>query len=147
VFDTKSNTHLTSLLEKAAEFHGHLGPFLTVGVRMGLVGLKVINKHDYGKLRIEASIPLHVPFSCIIDGLQFTTHCTIGNQRLSLKDSNIFQVRFKRVNDGLEKIVTLNRSRFKEVESELLGESTPEEVRRLAWKVANIPEDELFRIS
>jgi formylmethanofuran dehydrogenase subunit E len=28
------------IFEKAADFHGHLGPFLVIGVRMGLVGLK-----------------------------------------------------------------------------------------------------------
>lgn len=137
---------LSSLLEKAAEFHGHLGPFLTIGVRMGLIGLNGMSKHDYDKLRIEASMPLRVPFSCIVDGLQFTTHCTIGNQRLSLKDSETIRVRFKRVNDGLEKTVTLNKSRFDRIKSDLLGEAISEEVRRAAWIVAKIPEEELFKI-
>jgi len=30
-------SELISLLEKAAEFHGYLGPFLAIGVRLGLV--------------------------------------------------------------------------------------------------------------
>lgn len=29
------NTDLTKLIEKAADFHGHLGPFLVIGVKMG----------------------------------------------------------------------------------------------------------------
>jgi formylmethanofuran dehydrogenase subunit E len=45
---------LASLLEKAAELYGHLGPFLAIGVRMGLIGLQKIGKRDCDKLTIDA---------------------------------------------------------------------------------------------
>ena len=137
---------LVSLLEKAAEFHGHLGPFLAIGVRLGLVGLKKINQQKNGPLTIDVSLPLHVPFSCIIDGLQVTTQCTVGNQKLSLKDSDSIQARFKRENGRLEVTVALDKSMFEEMKSKLLGEAKPEEIRRLAWVIASISEDELFEI-
>ena len=138
---------LTRLLEKAAEFHGHLGPFLAIGVRMGLIGLKKIDIQTDDKLTIDASLPLHVPFSCIIDGLQVTTHCTVGNQKLSLKESESIQARFKRKKDSLEAIVTLDKSMFEKMKSKLLGEAKPEEVRRLAWMIVSMSEDELCEIS
>lgn len=139
---------LTSLLEKAAEFHGHLGPFLAIGVRMGMIGLKKIGKDNSDSLRIDVSLPLHVPFSCIIDGLQVTTHCTVGNQKLSLHDSGSVQARFKRETDKMEVSVTLNKPLFEELKSQLLGEAVPEgEVRKLARVIAGISEDELFVIS
>lgn len=139
---------LTILLEKAAEFHGHLGPFLAIGVRMGIIGLKKIGKDNSDSLRINVSLPLHVPFSCIIDGLQVTTHCTVGNQKLSLHDSESVQTRFKRDTDKMEVIVTLNKPLFEELKSQLLGEAVPEkEVRKLARVIAGISEDELFVIS
>ena len=139
---------LTFLLEKAAEFHGHLGPFLTIGVRMGLIGLKKMGKHNNDELVIEASLPLQVPFSCVIDGLQVTTHCTAGNQKLSLKNSDSIQARFKREKARMEVTIALNRSIFEKMKSHLLGEATPkEEIRRLAWVIAGISEDELFMIS
>ena len=138
---------LSSLLEKAAEFHGHLGPFLAIGVRMGLGGLKKIGAQKSEQMTIDVSLPLHVPFSCIIDGLQFSTHCTIGNQKLSLKDSDSIQARFRREHDGLQVTITLNKSIFEEIKSELLREDMPEEeVRRLAWMIADIPEDKLFKM-
>ena len=139
---------LTSLLEKAAEFHGHIGPFLTIGVRIGLIGLKKLSNGCNDKLTVEASLPLHVPFSCIIDGLQFTTHCTIGNQKLSVKDSDNIQVRFKKENEKKEVKITLNKSILEEMKSQLLGESLPDkEIRRLAWKIASLSEGKLFEIS
>jgi len=137
---------LVSLLEKAAEFHGHLGPFLAIGVRLGLVGLKKIGQQEDDQLIIDVSLPLHVPFSCIIDGLQVTTQCTVGNQKLSLKDSDSIQARFKRENDRLEVTVVLDKSMFEEMKSKLLGEAKPEEIRRLAWVIARMSEDELFEI-
>jgi formylmethanofuran dehydrogenase subunit E len=138
---------LASLLEKAAEFHGHLGPFLAIGVKMGLAGLKKIGKQNGHQLVIDASLPLHVPFSCIIDGLQVSTHCTVGNQKLSLEDSDSIRARFKRENDGLEVTIALNKAIFEEMKSDLLGEAlSEEEVCRLAWVIAGISEDELFEI-
>ena len=141
-------SELTSILEKAAEFHGHLGPFLVIGVRIGLIGLRKIGRHDVDQLTINLSLPLHVPFSCIIDGLQFTTHCTIGNQKLSVKDSDNIQVRFKKENEKKEVKITLNKSILEEMKSQLLGESLPDkEIRRLAWKIASLSEGKLFEIS
>ena len=139
---------LKSLLEKAAEFHGHLGPFLAIGVRIGLVGLRKIGPHTWDQLNVSLSLPLHVPFSCIIDGLQVTTHCTVGNQKLALEDSSSIQARFKRTSDSMEVIVALRESMFEEMKSELLGEAIlEEEIRRLAWVVAGISEDKLFETS
>lgn len=34
---------LDVILKRAAEFHGHLGPFLVIGVRMGLIGLRELD--------------------------------------------------------------------------------------------------------
>ncbi len=140
-------SELKSLLEKATEFHGHLGPFLVIGVRMGMIGLEKVSKDNSALLRIDVSLPLHVPFSCIIDGLQVTTHCTVGNQKLSLRDSESVQARFKRESDKMEVMVTLNKTLFEELKSQLLGEAIPEEVRKLARVIASVSEDELFTIS
>ena len=139
---------LRVLLEKAAEFHSHLGPFLVIGVRIGLIGLRKIGRHDVDQLTINLSLPLHVPFSCIIDGLQVSTHCTVGNQKLILSDSDSVQARFMRENNRVEVTIGLNKSMFEELKSQLLGDAIPEEeVCRLAWAIAGISEDRLFEIS
>lgn len=139
---------LTSILEKAAEFHGHLGPFLAIGVRMGLIGLDRVSMAMGDSLEVTASLPLRVPFSCIIDGLQVSTNCTVGNQKLSLKDCPSIQATFERKDNGQKIVVALNQSVFEKLKSQLLQETLPdEEIRKLAWKVAAIPEDELFVVT
>ncbi len=136
-----------SIFEKAEDFHGHFGPFLVIGVRMGLTGLNRLNAVKDKSLVVAASLPPHVPFSCIIDGLQVTTKCTVGNQRLSLKDSLKIQTQFE-TRDGQKVVVALNQTVFEKLKSRLVNENLPEEeVRQLAWDVAAIPEDELFIIT
>ncbi|MDH5447867.1 MAG: formylmethanofuran dehydrogenase subunit E family protein [Candidatus Bathyarchaeota archaeon] len=143
------SSELTSILEKAAEFHGHLGPFLVIGVRMGLTGLSRLGIKRGELSKITASLPHCIPFSCIIDGLQITTKCTTGNQKLSLIDSEKIQAEFERKDTGQKMLVALNQSMFEKLKSQLLSQETlpNEEVRELAWKVAAIPEDKLFVIT
>jgi formylmethanofuran dehydrogenase subunit E len=141
----KQSSKLVSILERAAEFHGHLGPFLTIGVKMGLIGLEKIGLQKGGSLIVEASLPLRTPFSCIIDGLQITTQCTIGNRKLSLRDSEKIQAEFRRKDSGQKIVIALNQSIFEKLKSQLLQDNlSDKEVRELAWKVAAIPENELF---
>lgn len=137
-----------SILEKAAQFHGHLGPFLTIGVRMGVIGLKRLGKPKKNTLMVTASLPLQVPFSCIIDGLQVSTNCTVGNQLLSLKDSATIQVKLERRDNGHAIRIGLNQSMFKRLKSRLLEEEVSnDQVEELARMIANVPEEELFDVT
>ena len=137
-----------SIFKKAEDFHGHLGPFLAIGVKMGLTGLNQLEIIKNKSLTIAASLPLRVPFSCIIDGLQITTSCTIGNRKLTLKDSEKIQAKFTRKDNGRKIVVALNQSTFEKLKSQLLQETLPDEqIRRLAWKVGTVPETELFVIT
>jgi len=137
-----------SVLERAAQFHGHLGPFLTIGVRMGIIGLKRLGNPRANSLMITASLPLQVPFSCIIDGLQVSTNCTIGNQLLSLKDSSTIQVKLERKDNGQAITIALNESVLKKLRAQLPKTGVPNgQVRELAWMIAKIPEEELFNVT
>jgi len=144
--ELSTSPNLTALLEKAAEFHGHLGPFLAIGVRMGLIGMERIGEPSWGMMRITVSLPIRVPFSCVVDGLQFSTKCTIGNQKLSLKNSTKIQATFDSRDDG-GVVVLLSKSTFQKLKTKLLGKRlSDEEVRKLAIEVASMPEHRLFEV-
>ena len=131
---------------QAVEFHGHLGPFLVIGVRMGLVGLEKLDAQPKdGHLSVVALQPLRVPFSCVIDGLQVVTRCTVGNQKLTVKDSDKIQAEFRR--SGEKTIVTLKDSVCEKLKAQLSqGGMTDENVCALARKIAVLPECELFTV-
>jgi formylmethanofuran dehydrogenase subunit E len=139
---------LRSILEKASDFHGHLGPFVTVGVRMGLAGLDRIDPSCRESLRIEASLPLRVPFSCVVDGLQATTKCTVGNQKLSLRGGDSITAAFETSKIGKPVIVALKQQVFQGLKHKLLTERLSDrELRKAAWTIAALPEEELLVIT
>jgi len=140
-------TELTPIMKKAADFHGHLGPFLVIGVRIGFIGVRELGvKEKDKKLRVMAMLRNSVPFSCAIDGIQVATKCTIGNRKLKLRSSSGIAARFE-LQRGEQITVSVNPTAFERLKNELLSENVPpKEVRKLAHLVASMPEEELFII-
>jgi formylmethanofuran dehydrogenase subunit E len=132
-----------ALLEKAKDLHGHLGPFLVLGLRAGLRGLKELQTRKENRC-ISASVLLRylVPYSCALDGIQMATGCTIGNKRLRFENSSNLVIKLR---NKSERAVTI--SILPEVvswlEEEIVDEASTEAV---AHKVASMPEEELFTI-
>jgi len=134
-------------IEKAMDFHGHLGPFLVIGVRMGLIGVRELEaKENDDKLRVTAMLKYSIPFSCVIDGIQVATKCTTGNQKLKLINSQGIAAEFE-LQEGDKVTVAVNPTTFNRLRGSLLSENIPpEEVCKLAQMVASMPEEELFII-
>lgn len=77
-------------IDNAARLHGHLGPFLVIGVRMGKLARRILkhSENDNIKFQVTIKVPQSIPFTCTIDGIQSTTHCTVGNRRLEIEKSD-----------------------------------------------------------
>jgi len=73
-------------LDEASRFHGHLGPFLMLGFEAGSLGRRLVDAVDSRELEALVMVPLKTPFSCIIDGVQCSTGCTLG--KLNIKAIN-----------------------------------------------------------
>ncbi|MEM1587144.1 MAG: FmdE family protein [Candidatus Bathyarchaeia archaeon] len=73
---------MESDIELAAALHGHLSPGVALGVRMGWVGLKLLGLKK-GDKRLFAIVETT---SCLADGIQAATGCTIGHASLCVKD-------------------------------------------------------------
>ena len=143
----KQEQKLDTTLKKAAEFHGHLGPFLVIGVRMGLIGVRELKaKENHNELRVTAMLKYSVPFSCVIDGIQVATKCTLGNQKLKLIDCSKLAAEFEL--QQREKVtITVNPTAFNRLKNRLLSKNVPqEETQKLAYMIASMPEEELFTI-
>jgi len=142
----KISEELTSLIKKAADFHGHLGPFLVIGVRMGTLTKKILNVNagKNNKLRITARLPLLTPFSCIIDGIQATTQCTIGNQKLKIENSQTKIIVYFELKNSYKALrIHVDPKIIKELKNRYSEGASNEE---LAQEIASIPESQLFII-
>ncbi len=139
-------TEQTAIIEFARQLHGHVGPYLVIGLKMGAVAKKVLSLHDneIARLRAEVAVPLYPPFSCLLDGIQVSTTCTIGNQRLQFKNSKIIQGTFIVEETGKTVKVTMNK-KSKEILEEKKKEDKLSEA--YAWELAEMPDNQLFEIS
>ncbi len=63
-------------------FHGHVGPFVVLGARMGEHAVTVHKIPRYFGLQVTVECPASPPPSCIIDGLQQSTGATYGKHNI-----------------------------------------------------------------
>ncbi|PIP18903.1 MAG: hypothetical protein COT38_04725 [Candidatus Omnitrophica bacterium CG08_land_8_20_14_0_20_41_16] len=90
-------------LKEAIKFHGHLGPYLVLGIRAGELALKKLKCKKYFGLEVEIYGVEEKPKSCLIDGLQLSTGATFGK-------GNICKIKAKNI-----KIIARNLKNNKEV--------------------------------
>ena len=74
------------LLKRAIEFHGHSGPFMIIGVRMGIAALRLLDARGWFDLRCHVLLRWRPPDSCIIDGIQYSTGCTMGKHNIEVEE-------------------------------------------------------------
>ncbi|RLE84019.1 MAG: hypothetical protein DRJ39_03845 [Thermoprotei archaeon] len=73
----------TLTLEEAAIFHGHLGPFLTLGYIAGKEAVKRVESKSPFEIKAIITCPQETPYTCFIDGVQCSTLCTMGKCNIS----------------------------------------------------------------
>jgi len=87
------------LLIKAGQMHGHFCPGLALGVKAAVFGLQQSKLHSDG---LENVIAIAENNNCFVDGVQFVSGCTIGNNSMILKDVGKMAVSFiNRNGDGI----------------------------------------------
>lgn len=74
-------------LEEAGKFHGHLGPFLALGYVAGSLAVKELKPEDERSLTALLELPFKTPYTCVIDGVQCSSGCTLGKGNLRVEGS------------------------------------------------------------
>ena len=96
-------------LNRAKEFHGHVGPYLILGVLMGEWGLKKLKVKKYFSLKVKVRGVARKPKSCLVDGLQLSTGATYGKGNIQkLNGRNISVVFYNLLNKRRIKISLKN---------------------------------------
>jgi formylmethanofuran dehydrogenase subunit E len=127
------------LVKGVVEFHGHLGPFLILGVKAGLLANSLLGKDCFKTTAIVTTDP-SPPNSCFVDGIQFVTGCTMGKGNIKLRRSKNTSVLFLKEGKKLRlKLKDKVLASIKEVSSE-------DESEKLSLKLLNSPVSELFEV-
>jgi len=138
---------MRSWLKKAADFHGHLGPFVMLGIRLGLAGLRETGARN-GKSNLHVTVTLEnrIPLSCAVDGIQVVTGCTIGNKRLKIRRGESLTATFQI--EGAESVrVIVNKAAFNDLKRRVLSQRlTQDELHKAAFEIASMSEECLLTI-
>ncbi|AFK22423.1 FmdE family protein [Pyrococcus sp. ST04] len=80
---------LEGILEYAREFHGHICPYLALGIKASIIAMEELNveRLDYSGSVDESILAIVETNSCFADGVQVTTGCTLGNNSLIYIDT------------------------------------------------------------
>ena len=129
--------NLDDMIERGIKLHGHAGPYLNLGIKMGLLALKNLKAKGYFDLSVEAELEYRRPMSCFVDGLQISTGCTMGKGNIKVKNqTGNINALFKTEDKNLR--VFLKPEIVKSLDFE------KESCENLSQKVLDIPNAELF---
>ena len=140
------NDDLVLEIRNAEKLHGHLGPFLVIGVRIGSLAKRILNTStkESNELRVTAKLPFLTPFSCILDGIQATTQCTVGNQKLKVENMQAqIIMHFEQQDSDKALKIRVNPEIVGELKTKYSKGASNEE---LAWEIAYMKESQLFII-
>ena len=130
-------------LKEAEEFHGHLGPYLVLGILAGELALKKLACKKYFGLEVKVRGANKRPKSCLIDGLQLSTGATYGKGNIKKLNSAIIKINF--LNHINSKRLTLG---FKDNLIQQLKEAkTHRDSRLLAKKLYKTDYHKLFNLT
>jgi len=154
-----------ALVEKAKEFHGHICPFLVLGLRASEIALEKLGLARAGERETigEEILAIVECNNCFTDGVQVATGCTLGNNSLIYLDTGKNAVTIVRRGDWRGARVYFNSEKLREKyfgkeainlfeKVVIKREETPEDYEKLSrlwaeigYRMMNIPEDE-FKI-
>ena len=88
-------------LAGVVQFHGHLGPSVVAGARMGMIGLRAVEAKGYFDVEVTCEGPFaRPPQSCFLDGVQVTTGATLGKRSLQWVQADRPTMRITNIRTG-----------------------------------------------
>ena len=126
-------------LEALRSFHGHLGVYVTLGLRMGEIGRRAFGHHK-GLSAVVTSRP-EPPMLCVVDGVQFSSGCTMGKGNIRSEVGDNPEVLFTKAGRTLR--VALRPGWRERIDREMSKESEVEQ----SLFFFRAPESELFDIA
>lgn len=85
-------------------FHGHYQPYIALGIRMGELAMDLLDAKRH-ELKIVSETSTKPTFSCMTDGLQLVTGCTIGNGKLKVLEEAKLAATFSKDDKHLRIVV------------------------------------------
>jgi len=142
VEDPKPRKLTPELEQRAIEFHGHDGPFMTIGLRMGITALEILDVKGWFGLNCEVRLNWSPPDSCVIDGIQSSTGCTMGKKNITVTEQNGVEAFFTS-RDNKSVRIKLKQEVIDRIKSGMTEEDIP---HSMIEAIEKAPLEEIFEI-
>ena len=129
-------------INAAVRFHGHLGPYLVLGLLAGEMGLKRTGSNKYFGLEVKVYGANKKPKSCLIDGLQLSTGATYGKGNIQKHGARDIKINFCNLENNKKLTLAINERVESEIDA-LKGHSDSE---RFARRLLKIDKKDIFII-
>jgi formylmethanofuran dehydrogenase subunit E len=145
-------------LVAVVQFHGHLGPSVVAGARLGAAGLRAVGAKGYFDVEVTCAGPFaQPPQACFLDGIQVATGATLGKRTLHWAAADGIAVTVKNIRSGriaelyptplLSELLTSFKPQAKAVaKHQTERREAHQRLEALARKIAFLPEKELLTI-
>jgi formylmethanofuran dehydrogenase subunit E len=127
-------------LSKIEQFHGHLGPYAVIGYRMGEIAKQQLGSDPFSKEAVVWT-GTKPPLSCIIDGIQVSSGCTLGKGNILINQGGVPKVQFIG-EDGKQLGISLKKNIQQEIDTKV----TKENIISYSEKIFKKSDQELFDI-
>ncbi|MFW6121872.1 MAG: formylmethanofuran dehydrogenase subunit E family protein [Petrotogales bacterium] len=127
-------------LKQLERFHGHLGPYVVLGYKMGEIAIQMLGPDPFTK-NVVVWAGTTPPISCIIDGIQMSSGCTLGKGNILVKPDGIPKACFSN-GDGKHVEIELKNSVKHEIDKMVTEENMASYSKQLFQK----PNQKLFEI-
>jgi formylmethanofuran dehydrogenase subunit E len=124
-------------IEDLAAFHGHLGPYIVLGYRIGRYARQHFCSDPFN---MSACVHCNAvpPQSCLADGVQIGSGCTLGKRNIEIVPGDEIFCEFS--SDGMSIVIRPRPIRFPENS----GDNYPQLIEKLAEDMYGMPDRELF---
>jgi len=114
---------------------------MVAGLRMGITALKTLDSGGWFGIRGIAKLRWSPPDSCVIDGLQVSTGCTMGKHNISVEERAGVSAEFEFGEQRVEVIL-------KESVLSLMRDCSDDDVEfhRIFELISKDPDSELFEV-
>lgn len=133
-----------ALLNAGVDFHGHLGPYLVLGLRMGMIAVHMLKPKGLHELSATVWTRLSPPQSCLLDGVQVSSGCTLGKGNIRAVASQRTTAKFRKGNSTL--VVELT-NKAKTLLSRITKHTPQLEIKKTALILHRMPDRQLFIIT
>jgi len=138
------HTSLQQLLESGVDFHGHLGPYLVLGLRMGRHAVRKLRPKRLHEMTATVWTSNMPPQSCVLDGVQVSSGCTFGKRNIRVRESKHTRAEFRK---GSRTIVIEPTEKAATLLSRVSAGSPYPMLREIALTLYGMPDRELLNVA